>query len=266
MRDVTTAIILAAGRGSRRLPITRTVDKAMLPMGNRPTVDYVVEECVKAGVRRLVFVVSSQDTLIKKYYGDSFMLEHEYAWLQLSEEVLCEYIVQDDALGYGTAAALKAVEKYVDDEQFIVMPADGFIYSDFPVMSQLVESYKSDSRSYGVLAGLLVSASDASLYSTISYDHHKNLTNLVEKPQNLDGAKNYSANVSYYILHRSIFDVLRTTHEVNGEFYLTDAIVALAKNAPVKVVPIEGTYLDSGQLRAWVNANNILCNNIDKNI
>lgn len=256
-RRPSTAVILAAGRGGRRLPITRVIDKAMLPIGNRPVVDYVVEQCAEAGIERIVFVISTRDSLLKKYYSNQIDIAEEYPWLQLKGKITCDYVVQlVSDTSYGTAAALESVENVIAEECFIVVPADGFIDgSEASVMSKMIDAYVNDDGLDGVLAGLTMPANEAIVHSTIGHSGDGKLTLLNEKPTNLDQSKSYPVNLSYYLLPRGIFDDIRELHPAGGEYRLTDAVNKLAERTRIDVVPVEGNYLDAGQLMAWVSAN-----------
>ncbi len=251
------AVILAAGKGTRRLPVTRAIDKAMLPIGNRPVVDYVVEQAVVAGITRLVFVISEPDSLIKKYYTGSFSTVQEYPWLNIDKVVACEYIIQPSNGRYGTAAALDCAKDAVKKENsFIMVPADGFIYSNPPdAMKSIVEEYVQDKDAVAVLGGLKTTSAEASLYSTIDYREDGSLMRLNEKPKDLDPTQEYLSNVSYYVFEPAIFDYISHLTPVNGEYLLTDTVSELAISHNVSVVPVEGKYLDSGQLEAWVQSN-----------
>jgi UTP--glucose-1-phosphate uridylyltransferase len=252
------AVILAAGKGSRRLPVTRAVDKAMLPIANRPVVDYVVEQAACAGVERIIFVISDPGSLIKKYYETAIDTKREYPWLDLDTMIHCEYVIQPADDMYGTAVALACVRNEIaDEDSFIVVPADGFIYTETAsVLKDVVSAYVQDNDASAALAGLKTNADEASLYSTIDYSQDTNaLKGLNEKPTNLDPTKTYLSNVSYYVLPPTIFDYISGLAPVRGEYLLTDAVTEFAQAQKVAVLPVEGRYLDSGQLKVWVESN-----------
>lgn len=256
---VSTAVLLAAGRGSRRFPITKVIDKAMLPIGNRPVIDYAVEQCVEAGISRIVFVISTDDSLIKKYYGTELVIEEEYPWMNTTGVVKCEYITQVvDENRYGTGAAVEIVKDAVGDTPFIAIAADGFIYgAKDSIIKEMIDLYDAGDIST-VITGLLVTADDAKAYATIDYLEDGKLARLNEKPTDLEDGKSYPCNVSYYLFSNDIFTHIEALEPVKGEYLITDAVNALAAEKKVGVLPVEGHYMDSGQLTAWVHANHIL--------
>ncbi len=256
--DVSTAVILAAGSGTRRYPITRAIDKAMLPLGNRPTVDYVVEQCARAGLTQIIFVVSRQDTQIKRYYGTSIDVVREYPWLELSGTINLTYTVQKNPDGlYGTGAALLTAEHLLKkDETFIVLAADGFVYSKEDYISAMIDA-KGDAES-GSVVGLLLDGDEARSYGLIHKDERDTLISIIEKPTDLKKSQEYPTYITYCMLHTSIFPYIKKTELENGELYLPTAIVHWAKEHSVKVVPVHGEYLDSGRLDSWIEANNFL--------
>ncbi len=110
---ITKAVIAVAGYGTRRLPITRSIEKCMLPIGNRPVVDYVVQACIENGVTDIAFVVNSDSSQLREYYQDNLKLEafmkskHARAtslhWREHQKELRFRYIVQPESYGYGTS-------------------------------------------------------------------------------------------------------------------------------------------------------------------
>ena len=259
-QTVSTAVLLAAGRGSRRFPITKVIDKAMMPIGNRPVIDYVVEQCVEAGIKKLVFVVSTDDSLIKKYYGEAVVIEEEYPWLGKTGSVSCVYVTQVvDESHYGTGAAVEAVKDAVGDGAFITLAADGFIYgAKDSIIKEMINLYSDNDDISTVITGLMVTADDAKSYATIDYAGDEKLARLNEKPTDLEDGKSYPCNVSYYLFSQDIFARIEALEPVKGEYLITDAINALAIENKVGVIPVEGHYMDSGQLTAWVHANHMI--------
>lgn len=261
---VKTAIIMAAGNGSRRMPLTRAIDKAMIPIGNRPTIDYVVEQCAEADIERIVFVVSSPDTLIKRYYEDGLEIADEYPWLNKTGRISTEYVVQDmEAYGYGSGSAVACAQaSLADEDAFAVLAADGFIYgSDKPVVKTLIEAYESDGNVAGSVAGFEVSDAEVKYYSLIKHTDDMLMTDLIEKPDIQPVGKLVPANVSYYVLSRDVFDIITHLAAHNGEYYLTDAVLGLAQQKGIKVAPIQGLFLDSGRVEPWLEANKHIVDN-----
>lgn len=258
-----TAVILAAGRGSRRLPITRVIDKAMLPLGNRPTIDYVVEQIVSVGITKIIFIVTNSNSLIKEFYGQTINSKDHYPWLKIDSLVSCEYLLQpiNDEY-YGTAAALNSTSNHINhNECFLVLPADGFIYNGGPILDKLIKSYLNSSKSHSALVGLSCNSDEIQHYSSISASKDNLLISLIEKPTKIDKSKRYLANISYYIFEWPIFEYIEQTQPVSNEYRLTDTLNILAKDTNILVLPADGEYLDSGQLKTWQKANDIIIKN-----
>jgi UTP--glucose-1-phosphate uridylyltransferase len=128
MDAIDTAVILTAGSGTRRLPITRVVEKVMLPVGNRPTVDYAVEQCVAAGLSRIVFVVTSEGSQVRQYYGGSIDVMAEYPWLDQTGMVEVMYVTQRPEYGYGSGSGLRSAREVLTaGSRFVVIAGDAFL-------------------------------------------------------------------------------------------------------------------------------------------
>lgn len=262
MNHIDTAVILAAGQGTRRMPITRVVDKVMLPIGNRPTVDYIVEQCAQADIERVVFVISPNQTLLRKYYGNRLDIAQEYPWLGKNTSLHIEYAVQDPAeYGYGTAAAVMSARKQLGGNvQFLAIAGDAFFYSpEINPLSLLLQAQQDGVEA--ALLGLEVPMAETKQFGIVTADNQDQLVGLVEKPASLPNGTLPLANISYYALSSSIFPAIEAIERTNGEFYITDALLEVATQAQVRVVPTQGQYLDSGQLEKWVAANQLILQN-----
>jgi UTP-glucose-1-phosphate uridylyltransferase len=252
MDTIDTAVILTAGNGTRRLPITRVIEKAMLPVGNRPTADYAVEQCVAAGVTRIVFVVSSEESQVQQYYGDAIDVAVEYPWLEQTGDVEVMYVAQRSEYGYGSGSGLRSARDVLAGvPRFIVIAGDAFLAcASNPVAGLLAGC----GTTAGALVGLEVPESDVRHYGILTV-HDGCLADLQEKPERLAEGQLPLANVSYYVLPEAIFRLLDEVKQTGGEYYLTDAVLALASREKVAVVSLEGEYLDSGQVDKWLVAN-----------
>lgn len=256
---VDTAVILAAGKGNRRLPITRAIEKAMIPIGNRPTIDYIVEQCCGAGIKRIIFIVNSHDSQIKKYYGASINSVAEYPHLAVENHMTCEYVVQGSD-SYGTAAALLAAEPLLERcEQFAVLVADSFIHAPSANPVRTMVTALQSSACSGVVAGLLLPGDQAKKYGIIKATKRGKLVSLVEKPDNLKDDGVYVTYLTYTILSPPIFAAIASTPlSDTGELYLPWAINTYARTNHVQVQPTTGRYIDSGELKAWLAAQDIV--------
>ncbi|HJQ09266.1 MAG TPA: sugar phosphate nucleotidyltransferase [Candidatus Saccharimonadales bacterium] len=274
----TKAIIPVAGWGTRRLPVAKSIEKCMLPICNRPVVDYSVEECVLAGIEDIFFVVSLDFEQLRSYYLTNTPLE-EYLAKRGKTEVLAEvraisrqvnfhYVIQDPSGAYGTAVpvwnARDAIQK---DEQFVVVFGDDFIFHASGEQDELVrmKAAAAEHQTAGAILGVEMDAQRMSRYASIkTKQNDQGLTlfdGLVEKPAPGTGPSNL-ASVSYYILNDKVFpfveQVLQAPNE-HGEHFLTDAVndFAAAGNDMV-VVPSTGQHLDGGNLEGWIEANNVV--------
>lgn len=244
---VDTAVIMAAGRGSRRAPITRAIDKAMIPIGNRPTIDYVVEQCAYAGVRSIIVTVNDHDTTIKRYYQDEVDIAEEYPWLNLSGKMTFTYVTQDGIDAYGTGAAMLAVEPHVRG-RFFVLASDAF-FDDIASVKNMIDK----GRGGPSVLGLMVRGHEARNYGVIEQDEKGYLRRLREKPDDLRTDIKHPCYMSYALLDDTIFETLHATELENNELYLTTAIQDWDK--PVAVVPTDAAYMDNGRLQPWIQAN-----------
>ncbi|HSE61049.1 MAG TPA: sugar phosphate nucleotidyltransferase [Candidatus Saccharimonadales bacterium] len=279
---ITKAIIPVAGYGTRRLPITKALEKCMLPVCNRPIIDYVVEECVLAGITDLFFVVSDDFEQLRDYYSRNTQLE-EYLTkrgkmealediLKISEQANFHYIVQDQSGAYGTAVPVWIARDAVEQEEhFVVLMGDDFMFypnggNDLKRMMHAIEEHDTA----GAILGVQMDEQKISLYGSIVTKEESGVelfNGMVEKPEP-GRAPSLMANVSNYIFDKKIFPyldkVLETPNE-SGEHYLTDAVNDYTNAGNnMAVVRSTGTYLDGGNLAGWIEANNTVFSTLQK--
>jgi UTP--glucose-1-phosphate uridylyltransferase len=266
--NVTKAIIPVAGWGTRRLPITKTIEKCMLPIGNRPLVDYVVQDCLKAGITDLYFVVGEQSTQLQDYYRSNIPLndylrrngkDDKLALIAPIDDVQLHFIVQPGQGKYGTAVPIALAAPYVEDgESVVVLMGDDFIWNadGSSEVARLLEA--TPEGGCGLLAAH-VDRNDVSKYGVIEADDQGNYVRIVDQPRP-DEAPSDLINISKYILTKEVIDLaarLKPAH--NGEYQLPDAINEyVAGGGQVKVVPAQGEYLDGGSVEGWLHANNVV--------
>lgn len=273
---ITKAIVPVAGWGTRRLPITKVVEKSMLPVGNRPLVDYSVQELIKAGVKDIYMVISNVEPCqVKAFYTDNEALnqylvergkEDRLALANtLPADVSIHYVTQDPTGKYGTAVPIAmVVEEYNIDEQVFVFMGDDFIWNPDgeSAAESLLKSLKSDTDS--ALLGVEIPKDQVSRYGVLSVKNDL-LTGVVEKPS-IEEAPSNLINPSKYIMSPSllkeIVDYVRTNDfgPKDQEYIVTDPIDSyLEKNGAMRVVRTDGDYLDGGTVEGWVHANNVVC-------
>ena len=271
MRSATKAIIPVAGYGTRRLPITKSIEKCMLPLGNRPVIDYIVSDCARAGITDIYFVVSGSAEQLRSYYSRDMSLEaylekngkaDKLSLVRPPETVTFHYIEQDLEDGpYGTTVPVWLCREYIEeDELVLVMMGDDVTYvprgeSDIERLVFL------DSPA---ILGVPVETGELSAYGVIAQSEGI-FTSIVEKPA--PGTEpSRMINVSKYVLPGSFMGYadasVRKGANTSGEFYITDPINDLvAGGVELKVVEAAGKYLDTGTVEAWVAANQWLMAN-----
>ena len=260
-------VIPVAGWGTRFLPETKAMPKEMLPIVDRPVIQYVVEEATAAGINNIILITGYYKRAIEDYFDKSFELEthlrksgkiDELRELEkISHLANFIYIRQKGEL-YGNAVPVLSSESAVGNETFIVMWGDEFIKADPPRLTQMIEAYK---RHPGVIiSGLRVSQDDVSKYGIVDGEQvEENLfrtKQIIEKPSANDAPSNLAA-LGAYILPPKIFDIIRNSKPgKKGEIWLTDAINVLIKdNYPVYTCEIKnGRYYDMGNKLSYLKA------------
>lgn len=273
---ITKAIIPVAGWGTRRLPITKIIEKSMLPVGNRPLVDYSVQELVKAGVTDIYMVISNVEPCqVKAFYHDNLALNQYLAdrgksdRLELAktlpDNVKIHYLPQDPSGKYGTAVPVAMVaEEYNITEPVLVFMGDDFIWnpSGKSASDSLLEAVRNDQES--AMIGVEVPHDQVDKYGILSIEDGL-LTDVVEKPAVEDAPSNL-INVSKYIVSPELMQEIVTyvnTHYFgpkDQEYIITDPIdTYIKKGGTMRVVSAEGQYLDGGSVGGWIHANNVVC-------
>jgi UTP--glucose-1-phosphate uridylyltransferase len=271
--NLTKAIIAVAGYGTRRMPITKTIEKCMLPIGNRPVVDYLVEDCIANGITDIIFVVGEQHEQIKNYYsGRNEQLEaylhakgktKELGMLkELTHGANYRYVVQDRNQPYGTAVPVALCADLVDaDEQVLFLAGDDFIYNPQGVsaITQLLGAVKK-SGTNSALLGAEIAHEDVSKYGVIEM-HDGAFVRIVEKPT-IDDAPSNLINISKYVFDKNLVNHAVTVLKqpaANGECQITDALnLYVSEGKKALVIPAEGEYFDGGNPEGWLYANNKL--------
>lgn len=257
MRPVRKAVFPVAGLGTRFLPATKAMPKEMLPVVDKPLIQYAVEEAVAAGVTELIFVTGRSKRAIEDHFDSAPELEMELARKDkqtllaavknvLPDHVNCIYIRQTAPLGLGHAVLTAA--PIVGDEPFAVLLADDLIDADQPVLSQLIDAALTHQGS--ILGVEDVAPQDTDKYgivSTTAVDARTDKVHaIVEKPRP-DQAPSTLAVVGRYVLDAAVFAHLRRTQAGSGgEIQLTDGIAALMQEKPVFAHRYEGVRYDCG--------------------
>lgn len=271
---ITKALITTAGFGTRFLPISKTIQKEMLPILNRPLVDYVVADLLKAGIKEIIFVINEHNIQIKHYYSKNQRL-YEYLKkmdkldaydqvAQLHSQAKFTFIKQPDSEQYGTAVPVKLCEDLLKDEEaFLVFMGDDFMYShngdsEAADMIKLFES----NQVGGVATFITKPDDELHKYGIAEIKQEGDLTlltKLVEKPAPGTAPSNLS-NISKYIFTPEVFEILKhqPLNPNSGELYITDTVEELARRSKVAIHTPKGEYLDGGNVKGWLRANVIV--------
>ena len=272
---ITKAIIPVAGWGTRRLPITKIIEKSMLPVGNRPLVDYSVQELIAAGVKDIYMVISNVEPCqVRQFYSDNKAL-NDYLIDRgkedrlklakvLPEDVKIHYVSQDPSGKYGTAVPVAmAVEEYNINEPVFVYMGDDFVWNPEgeSTAETLLKSLKNPDES--ALVGVSKPIEALKNGGALTIEDEK-VVKITEKPK--DEEITGIASISKYIIGTELMkEIVRYVHEndfgpMDQEYMITDPFQSyIQKGGVMRVAKTEGEYLDGGSLEGWIHANNVVC-------
>ena len=259
----------AAGFGTRFLPATKAVPKEMLPIINKPILQYGVEEAISAGITNIAIVTGRGKRSIEDHFDNSVELEsqlketskeHYIKDIQnIIEKATFTYVRQKKMLGLGDA--ILTGQPLIGNEPFAVILADDLcINSDDSVLEQMLKVFnkykcsvvaieeipKEDTNKYGIIDGSLIDGSNDTF----------RVTNMVEKPESIDSPSNM-AIVGRYILTPDIFEIIKSIKpDLNGEIQITDALLCQAKQGNVVAYKFKGLRFDCGSVRGYIQATN----------
>ncbi len=261
MKKITKAVFPVAGLGTRFLPATKASPKEMMPVVDKPLIQYAVEEALRAGITDLIFVTSSAKRAIEDHFDQNFELEYrlkeKQKWDLLTavqsmppKGVNCIYVRQQEALGLGHAVL--CAQDLIGDEPFAVLLADDLI--DGPSLDEMVAVLK-EQEAAGVLAVQEVAAAEVPHYGIVAVNSTGRIEKIVEKPAVAD-APSHLAVIGRYILPAKIFSALaKTPKGRGGEIQLTDGIAQLLKDYPIFAHRFSGVRYDCGDKLGYLKAN-----------
>ena len=280
MKKITHAVIPVAGFGTRMLPLSKSVPKELLPLGNRPAIHYVIEEAIAAGIKHIVLVGHAQKSAIENYFDTNAELDNQLRhkgkneladslnWLP--KDVTISMIRQGKALGLGHAVL--AARPIIGEHDFAVLlpdvvldPFTGDMSADN--LAFMIDAFSKDSHSQILVDKVadedvhkygIAKLSDAIEISDKTYVEDRNasfkVAGFVEKPSLAD-APSKLAVVGRYVFSNQIFDYLvKTKASVGGEIQLTDAVDALISEYGVNVTTMLGDSYDAGDMRSYMQA------------
>lgn len=260
MKQVKKAIIPAAGMGTRFLPATKAMPKEMLPIVDKPTIQYIVEEAIESGIEDIIIVTGKTKRAIEDHFDSNFELEENLrkaGKLDLlrkvqESEVEIHYIRQHDPKGLGHA--VWCARKFIGNEPFAVLLGDDIVQAETPGLKQLIDQYNKTNKS--VIGVQSVSDNETNRYGIVDpirkQDRLYEVKRFVEKPA-LGTAPSNLAIMGRYVLTAGIFKHLdRQEIGAGGEIQLTDAIQALNEEEQVYAYDFEGKRYDVGEKLGFV--------------
>lgn len=260
------AIIPAAGLGTRFLPITKAVPKPMLPVVDKPNIQYIAEELKRAGIDEIIIVVSPESEVIMRHFSAAPELENRLLSdgkkaLYDIEKATCafnvKFAVQKEP--NGLAGAILCAEEYIGDEPFALLLGDEMIYAapeEQSCMERLVDIFDKTGKS--VIATMEVFGDDVSKYGNLGIESETDgimtVNAIVEKPA-INEALSNNAIIGRYVLAGGIMSKLKTLKPKGNEIYLTDVLDELAKKGKLLASTFEGRRYDVGDKLGFIKAN-----------
>ncbi|WP_040948581.1 UTP--glucose-1-phosphate uridylyltransferase GalU [Gorillibacterium massiliense] len=254
------AIIPAAGLGSRFLPATKALPKEMLPIVDKPAIQYIIEEAIESGIEDIIIVTGRNKRAIEDHFDKSLELEtllqekgdrDKLRIVQtVSNLVDVVYIRQKEPLGLGHA--VHTARKFIGDEPFALLLGDDIIQSNPPCLKQMIDLYNQEERS--VIAVQEVPWEDVDKYGIVSPGEGNRINDLVEKPEKGTAPSNLAV-IGRYIIEPVIFDILENQEPGRGgEIQLTDALRVLNRSHQMVTYKQEGRRFDVGDKLGYIEA------------
>jgi UTP--glucose-1-phosphate uridylyltransferase len=269
MKAVKKAIITDAGFASRYLPITKTIPKAMIPIGAKPVMQLCVEECVEAGIEEII-IVATPNTMSRDIYDDYFHSKSENVKALLEKQGKSErfepvqevlnfpkitVIEQDPTLPYGNGSPIVSAKKYVENEDaFAVLYSDDLILGESDV-KVLIDTYNEHPEAKAVIAAQEMPEKVWNKYGMIALKENGTLSHIVEKPKTPDLSPSNLTSYGRYLLTPEVFDYLIPSNTcLDGELWTVDAITKLAEKGDVVVARSAGKWITTGDPKNYFMA------------
>lgn len=269
MATVKKAIITDAGFASRYLPITKTIPKAMVPIGAKPVMQLCVEECIEAGIEEII-IVATPGTMAREIYDNYFHDRAENVAELLNKQGKAErfepvkevlefpkitVIEQDANLPYGNGSPIVSAKQYVEnDEAFVVLYSDDLIFGNSDVKT-LVEAYETHPNTKAVIAAQEMPEKVWSKYGMVALKENGTLSHIVEKPKTPADSPSNLASYGRYLLTPEIFKYLIPSNTgLDGELWTVDAITRLAEDGDVLVAKSAGKWMTTGDPKNYFMA------------
>lgn len=264
IKPVRKAVIPAAGLGTRFLPATKATPKEMLPLVDKPTIQYIIEEALASGIEDIIIISGRSKRAIEDHFDRNIELEMnleaagKYEQLEMIHrisDINIHYIRQKEPRGLGHA--ILCAKQFIGDEPFAVLLGDDVVDSQTPALQQLLNVY--ERKGFSILGVQEVAENKVSSYGIVDVDAtDENRTflvrDMIEKPQ-LAEAPSRLAVLGRYIITPEVFDILEQTPPGRGnEVQLTDALKVLAKEQPMYAYNFEGRRYDVGDKQGFIEA------------
>lgn len=263
------AIITDAGFASRYLPITKTIPKAMIPIGAKPVMQLCVEECAEAGIEEII-IVATPNTKSREIYDDYFHSPADNVKALLDKQGKAErfepvqeilnfpkitVIEQDASLPYGNGSPIVSAKQFVENEEaFIVLYSDDLILGKGDV-KVLIETYEQNKGAKAVIAAQEMPEEVWHKYGMIALKENGTLSHIVEKPKTPDLSPSNLTSYGRYLLTPEVFDYLISSNTgLDGELWTVDAITRLAEHGDVIVAKSEGKWITTGDPKNYFMA------------
>jgi UTP--glucose-1-phosphate uridylyltransferase len=263
------AVIPCAGLGTRLLPVTKTVPKAMIPVANYPIIHFAVKEAMSVGIENILIIIGegmdsirdyfSENTKLPKFIQNNGTIENNYKEEIFSDSANIRFLLQDKPLGVGHA--IKLAKRIINESSFAVILPDDVIFTKGNPISQLMKIYD---KFGGHVIGLnILKKNEIEQKGIVEFIKEKNrykITNLVEKPK-LSDAPSKIGILGRYILNPNIFDYISDNVENDQEINLTEALLKSRKESEISGEILDGYHFDTGNIEGLLKASSFFLKN-----
>ena len=264
MQQVKKAIVPVAGYGSRFLPYTKAIPKAMLPIINRPAIEVIIQEIVDSGIEEIYLIVGQNKDIIESHFSKNAKIESllegkgKYELLESIRRLSSldiHFVMQE--VQDGTAKAIALCREQIGNEPFAILLGDDVMKNDVPVTKQLIDVYNAERKT--VIGVKQVKTEDIPKYATMKVERQRgkiyDISEIIEKPS-LEQIKSNIAPLGRYVCTPELFEIIDTLKPgKNGEYQLTDALAALAEKGDAVAYEFDGERYDMGDRFGFLKAN-----------
>lgn len=260
---ITKAVIPVAGLGTRFLPITKSVPKEMLPIVDKPTLSYIIDECIDSGITDILLITSPYKKVIEDYFDQNYELEkrlvereklQELNYLNTKPKNVNIYFIRQGE-PQGSGHAIKLAKTFVGNDSFAVLYGDDVMKSTIPALKQLINLHEQTSAN--IIGCLEVKKELSSKYGMIKFQEKSTnqIATIIEKPKMEESPSSY-AGLGRYIVSPQIFPILENLSKgVGNEYQFTDAMKELMTKESFYACKLDATYYDTGSKLGYLQAN-----------